>query len=508
MQPLPRLDSLVPGPLVKPAASRAHGRAPARDPRTFLTFVRIRTLLRLPPLVCAIAGKRARRPPRYEESTTSVFAGEYRYGTWVCASAGVGGIAGARRFRVGLVADGAGARARRRRRRRIPPQMTFPGWGVNPADLDPSIKPGDDFDAYVNGKWKAATADPGQISLLRGHHQPSHRRRARGQARSSTISRPGRTRRAASSRGWRTCTGPILDVEAINRAGLAPARPYLDRIAAVKSHDELAALWAVDRLSGADRRGHQHRSAAIPKRNIVFFGIGGLGLPDRDNYLVDNPRNLEMRAKYLDYLAFLLGKAGHASPRPAAESVYALEKKMAAAMWDRALSRNPRAHHQPDVSHAELVALARPFPLQRYLAGARILRRPTASTSSSPADAREKIAAAEPHARAARQARHRPSGDDEPDHGDPGRHLEGVDDRPAPLGQRRRSCRATSTTPISLSTASISRAASASATAGSAPSPRSRAASARRSARSMSSAISRRRARRRWRSWSATCASP
>lgn len=41
-----------------------------------------------------------------------------------------------------------------------PAQMTFPSWGVSPADLDPSIKPGDDFDAFVNGKWKAATTIP------------------------------------------------------------------------------------------------------------------------------------------------------------------------------------------------------------------------------------------------------------------------------------------------------------------------------------------------------------
>src|SRR5690242_11904381 len=41
-----------------------------------------------------------------------------------------------------------------------PEPMKFGGWGFNPADLDPSVKPGDDFDAYVNGKWKAATEIP------------------------------------------------------------------------------------------------------------------------------------------------------------------------------------------------------------------------------------------------------------------------------------------------------------------------------------------------------------
>jgi putative endopeptidase len=41
-----------------------------------------------------------------------------------------------------------------------PPPLVFPKWGFNTADLDKSVRPGDDFDAYVNGKWKAATPIP------------------------------------------------------------------------------------------------------------------------------------------------------------------------------------------------------------------------------------------------------------------------------------------------------------------------------------------------------------
>jgi putative endopeptidase len=42
------------------------------------------------------------------------------------------------------------------------PPMDFPGWGFNMADLDPSVKPGDDFFAYVNGKWLAREVIPPQ----------------------------------------------------------------------------------------------------------------------------------------------------------------------------------------------------------------------------------------------------------------------------------------------------------------------------------------------------------
>ncbi|HEX8468299.1 MAG TPA: M13 family metallopeptidase [Allosphingosinicella sp.] len=251
-----------------------------------------------------------------------------------------------------------------------PAPMTFPGWGVNPADFDPAVRPGDDFDAYVNGKWKAATKIPpkypyyGVTTNLRIGSERAVKGiiddlAARPNAPGSVEQRVADMYRA------------FLDVEAINRAGLAPAKPYLDRIAAVKSHDELAALWARNGYPAPFGEGVSI-DPGDPKSNIVFVGLGGIGLPDRDNYLVDNPRNLEMRSKYIDYLAFLLGKGGQASPRPTAEAVYELEKKMAAAMWDRALSRNPEiTTHR--MSHADFVAAARPFPMERYLAGRGLL---------------------------------------------------------------------------------------------------------------------------------------
>ena len=75
-------------------------------------------------------------------------------------------------------------------------------------------------------------------------------------------------------------------------------------------------------------------------RYALYLGQAGLGLPDRDYYLVDNPRNLEIRAKYLGYLTFLLGKSGHADPRGAAQAVMQLETDLARAMWDRTVGRN------------------------------------------------------------------------------------------------------------------------------------------------------------------------
>jgi putative endopeptidase len=251
-----------------------------------------------------------------------------------------------------------------------PPPMTFPGWGVNMADLDRSVKPGDDFDAFVNGKWKAATKIPAKYPY---YGVTTNLRIGSEAAVRGIIEELAAKQNPAGSLEQRIADmyRAYLDVDAINRAGLAPVKPYLERINGVKSYDELAGLWAVPGFPGPFGE-----SVSIdrgdPSRNILYFGFGGIGLPDRDNYLVDNDRNREMRGKYLDYLTFLLGKAGHAAPKETASTIYELEKKIAGVMWDRALARNP-ALTTNRMSHAELVGLAGNFPLQRYLEGRGIL---------------------------------------------------------------------------------------------------------------------------------------
>ena len=245
-----------------------------------------------------------------------------------------------------------------------PEPMAFPGWGFAPADLDAAAKPGDDFFAYVNGKWLQATEIPPQyasygvgLNLQLG---------AERQVREIINELAARDNPAGSLEQRIADTyESFLDTAAIDAAGLAPARPFLDRIAGAADNAALLALMGepgypsvIDAGTSIDR--------TDPTRNTFFVSTGGLGLPDRDNYLIDNPRNLEMRAKYKELLAFMLGKAGQADPAAAAERVYALEAQFAALGWDRALSRDPQITTNR-MTAGELAAMAGDLPLARWL---------------------------------------------------------------------------------------------------------------------------------------------
>ncbi len=228
-------------------------------------------------------------------------------------------------------------------------------FGIQTTYIDKTARPGDDFDRYVNGKWESTTELPADKSRIGAFSTLSDQsdERLRGileelAARQWPEGSPNARIAAAYS--------AYMDTAGIEAAGLTPARPYLDRIAAANTRGELLALFAAPGFAsplGASVDADEKQST----RYALYLGQAGLGLPDRDYYLVDNPRYSEIRAKYLDYLTLLLGKAGYSDAPAAARSVLALETGMARAMWDRTLLRNRDLTYNK-LSLSELNALA------------------------------------------------------------------------------------------------------------------------------------------------------
>jgi putative endopeptidase len=236
----------------------------------------------------------------------------------------------------------------------LAPADTDWGFGVQTRFMDTSVKAGDDFDQYVNGKWVTATpmpADKSRIGSFTALGDLSEER-LRGIMEELTAKKwPAGSAEARVAAAYSAYT----NTAAIEAAGMAPAKPYLDRIAAVRNKDDLLALFVAPGFAapiGVSVDADEKQS------DIYALNLGqtGLGLPDRDYYLQDTPRYTDIRAKYLTYLTFVLGKAGYADPGAAAQSVIALETSMARAMWDRTLQRNRDLTYNK-LSMAELNAL-------------------------------------------------------------------------------------------------------------------------------------------------------
>jgi putative endopeptidase len=245
-----------------------------------------------------------------------------------------------------------------------PPTMDFGTWGIAPDTIDPAVDAGDDFFAYVNGEWVRENPLGPEFSRFGAFDILGEKSTSDVKALIDDLvaanPAPGTPERRIVD-AYRSYT----DTAAIEAAGLAPAQPYLEAIKGAANLESLAALFPQAGYSPLVSAGVTVDSKD-PNAYIVSIGFDGMGLPDRDLYLVDNERNLEIQAKYKEFLAFMLGQAGYGDPAATAEQVFAFEHKVAELEWARTALRNRDITYNK-LSRTELLALAPQFPLEAVL---------------------------------------------------------------------------------------------------------------------------------------------
>ena len=149
---------------------------------------------------------------------------------------------------------------------------------------------------------------------------------------------------------------------AVEQAGFQPLEPTLRAIAAMKTKADLAAVLAdLQRTqpgAGPLFGFTSGQDFADATRVIAFLWAGGLGLPDRDYYVVDSPKNRDLRAGYVAHIARifeLLGDTPDAARQQAA-TVMAMETALAKVSLTRVEKRDPYklAHKMPPAALAAL----------------------------------------------------------------------------------------------------------------------------------------------------------
>ncbi|RPF71555.1 M13 family metallopeptidase [Aurantiacibacter spongiae] len=244
------------------------------------------------------------------------------------------------------------------------PTMEFGDWGFDPDALDPSVDPGDDFFEYANGKWIRENPIPaeysrfGAFNILREQSTADVETLVRDLVASNPAPGSTEARIVAAYNSY-------LDTDAIDAAGLAPAYPYLSNIYNASSLEDLVELFAEPGYPSLVSGGVTVDDKD-PNAYIVSLGFNGMGLPDRDYYLVDSERNEEIRARYMDYLEFMLGKAGYQDPAAAAQAVYDFERQVAQVEWDRTMLRNSDLTYNK-LSRDQVLAMSSTFPTRALL---------------------------------------------------------------------------------------------------------------------------------------------
>lgn len=207
--------------------------------------------------------------------------------------------------------------------------------GVDTANFDPSVSPADDFYRYVNGTWLDTVEIPPDFptigSFLSLHIDSENERHAilDGLAARTDLPEGSAERKVADF------YATFMDSAAIEARGTEPIREELARIDAVASKQELLQAFGRNWQRGIAAPIAPYRDADFDDatKYLLTFTQSGLGLPDRNYYLRDEESLAHVRDEYRKYLARLFDLAGIADGARHAETVFALEQRMAEAQW-------------------------------------------------------------------------------------------------------------------------------------------------------------------------------
>jgi putative endopeptidase len=216
--------------------------------------------------------------------------------------------------------------------------------GIVVANMDRSVKPGDDFYRYANGDWIKRTEippDSGYIAIGGGSNNKSTELSRKQTAELVEEAVKANAPAGSNTRKIADFYLSYMDETAIEAKGIAPLRPHLDAIAAIRNKHELARALGESLRSDVDplNDGHFHTPNLFglwiapgfddPEHYAAYLLQGGLDLPDREYYLSDSSEMRDVRSKYQRHVATILRLVGFSDADVRAMRIVELEHAIA-----------------------------------------------------------------------------------------------------------------------------------------------------------------------------------
>lgn len=227
-----------------------------------------------------------------------------------------------------------------------------PQHGISVANMDTSVKPGDDFYRYANGGWMVRTEIPADRPAVGAGSKLDDLSKERTAGLIDDI-RKGRIT-GSNARKVADLYDSYLDEATIEKRGLEPLRPHLRAIAAIKDRHQLA--YALGETLRADVDALNNTDFSTPnlfgvwiapgfsdsEHYVPYLMQGGLELPDREYYLSDSAHMREIRTKYEAHIATMLKLAGFTDVD--ARVAHIIDLETAIARKHRSLEENEDVH--------------------------------------------------------------------------------------------------------------------------------------------------------------------
>ena len=215
---------------------------------------------------------------------------------------------------------------------------------IDPANMDTSVRPGDNFFEYANGQWLKNNPIPDKETRWGSFNELQEFNAQAVKGILEDLATKENLEAGSVESRVHDFYLSAMDSASIEALGASPIHEELQRIQGIVDIDGVIQEFAYQRVHalgaplfsfyvGQDRRNVD--------KNMPQIGQGGTSLPDRDYYLVDNSRNQEVKQAYAQYVQTLFSLAGLEHENPF-QSIWDLETQLARAQKSRVEMRDPQ----------------------------------------------------------------------------------------------------------------------------------------------------------------------
>ena len=243
----------------------------------------------------------------------------------------------------------------------------FGTWGVDLDARDVSVKPGDDFERYATGKWLDANEIPADQASNGTGYDTYNRNQIR--LRGIVTSAPKDSQLGALYASY-------MDEARLEQLDASPLKADLARVDAIKSKADLTRFMAESFVDAGDTLFSLGTipDPNNPAMNTLYLGTNGMGLPDRDYYLLDKYK--PQLAAYRAYVERTLSMIGTPDAAAQADKIVAFETQIAKLSWQKTDLRDITKLNNP-MTKAQLATYAPGVDWPTYLSLAKVDKVPT-----------------------------------------------------------------------------------------------------------------------------------
>lgn len=250
----------------------------------------------------------------------------------------------------------------------VPEKSASLGSGIILENMDTTVRPGDNFSRYVNGTWVSKT----QIPPDKAHYGVGTMINDKAQEDVKAIieeASSGDFKDGSDEQKVGDFYESFLNMKVRDSIGLAPLTEELKKIESIASHKDLITFFAYAYRNSYDVPIQLGVTEDFkdPKKYMVYTWQGGIGLPDREYYLLEDEKSKLIREKYVAHIQKMFDLCGISNSAVKSKQILDFETKLAAKHMKKEETRNIVALYNK-YAVKDLGTLVRDFDWNKLLA--------------------------------------------------------------------------------------------------------------------------------------------